>query len=284
MGLMIGSGNGNVQRIVFKNADGTIAGSMSVRKPGRKKTKRLQYNFKEISAMILQTKTSGSARQVVIRARGKIALLRQRVKGGEYDDQELQNAIIHAEKMERIARKKMRHLQEEERLKKGGPCQGEQEEFQEPDIDPEEVRQEAEQEVCGQRQEAVSRRQRYRMEKLMREMMEETQRELSELSDMDELSEALGGAAADAAAVDMDPEDLKQLKTKHRLEEQREMMEADMLYLKAYFQKLSQEKQESQGAGGSGSGVALEIGGVELPITEPEVPAMPEGGAIDTVV
>lgn len=39
-------------------------------------------------------------------------------------------------------------------------------------------------------------------------------------------------------------------------EEQREIMEADMLYLKAYFQKLAQEKQESvSGDSGSSGGV-----------------------------
>ena len=118
---VIKKGNKVTTKTILRRMDGTYVGTISVTKSVQKKPKRLNYNFKEISAMILQTKTSGSARQVAARARGKVALLRQRLKCGEYDDKELESAIIHAEKMERIARKRMRHLQEEEMAKRGGP-------------------------------------------------------------------------------------------------------------------------------------------------------------------
>lgn len=131
------------------------------------------------------------------------------------------------------------------------------------------------------------------MQRMMREM-EQAQRdfeqEMSELSDLDELSDALGGGVA----RDMDPEDLDELKKKHRLDEQREIMEADMAYLKVLFNKLAQEKQQgssgtsgSSGGGGSydgGSGVSLELGGMEMPVETAEAPVMPEGGSIDTTV
>ncbi|MDE5951179.1 MAG: hypothetical protein K2H12_06350, partial [Acetatifactor sp.] len=87
---VIKKGNKVTTRTILRQADGTYAGSISVTKSVPKKPKRLNYNFKEISAMILQTKTSGSARQVAARARGKVALLRQRLKCGEYDDKELE--------------------------------------------------------------------------------------------------------------------------------------------------------------------------------------------------
>lgn len=294
MGMMIGSGNSNVQRIVFKDANGMEVGSMTMRKSSKKKTKKLQYNYKEISARILQTQNSGSAREVLILAKGRLALLRQKAKGGEYDDRELQAAIEHAEKMERTARKKMRHLQEEERAAHGGffqeePLQEEdkpvmgQEETAPEDGDSECLQQEARQEISRRQQEMMREQQ-----KIMQELMENTQRELAELSDMEELSDALGGGTG---AADLDPRELKELKTKHRLEEQREIMEADMLYLKAYFQKLAQEKQESAAggysSGDSGSesgGVSLELGGMEMPVVQAEVPVMPEGGMIDTSV
>lgn len=294
MGMMIGSGNSNVQRIVFKDANGMEVGSMTMRKSSKKKTKKLQYNYKEISARILQTQNSGSAREVLILAKGRLALLRQKAKGGEYDDRELQAAIEHAEKMERTARKKMRHLQEEERAAHGGFCQEEplqeedepvmgQEETAPEDGDSECLQQEARQEISRRQQEMMREQQ-----KIMQELMENTQRELAELSDMEELSDALGGGTG---AADLDPRELKELKTKHRLEEQREIMEADMLYLKAYFQKLAQEKQESAAggysSGDSGSesgGVSLELGGMEMPVVQAEVPVMPEGGMIDTSV
>lgn len=295
MGMMIGSGNGNVQRIVFKDANGMEVGSMSIRKSSKKKTKKLQYNYKEISARILQTQNSGSAREVLILAKGRLALLRQKAKGGEYDDRELQAAIEHAEKMERTARKKMRHLQEEERAAHGGFCQeeplqeeeesvmGQEETEPEEGGDSERLQQEVRREIRRQQQEMMREQQ-----ELQQELMENTQRELAELSDIEELTDALGGRTA---AADLDPQELKQLKTKHRLEEQREIMEADMLYLKAYFQKLAQEKQESAAGGCSSgdsgsdsSGVSLELGGMVMPAAQAEAPVMPEGGVIDTSV
>ncbi len=314
MGIGIGSGQGGIMyggterkvikngnrvttRTILRGADGSYAGSISVTKSAPKKTKRLNYNFKEISAMILQTKTSGSARQVAGRARGKVALLKQRLKCGEYDDKELEAAIIHAEKMERIARKRMRHLQEEEMAKRGGPCFGELEEEGD-DIQPEEeAEQEEELELDRKQQDAMLQKRQQEiqqeMQRMMREM-EQAQRdfeqEMSELSDLDELSDALGGGVA----RDMDPEDLDELKKKHRLDEQREIMEADMAYLKVLFNKLAQEKQQgssgtsgSSGGGGSydgGSGVSLELGGMEMPVETAEAPVMPEGGSIDTTV
>lgn len=314
MGIGIGSGQGGIMygaterkvikngnrvttRTILRRADGSYAGSISVTKSAPKKTKRLNYNFKEISAMILQTKTSGSARQVAGRARGKVALLKQRLKCGEYDDKELEAAIIHAEKMERIARKRMRHLQEEEMAKRGGPCFGELEEECD-DIQPEEeAEQEEELELDRKQQDAMLQKRQQEiqqeMQRMMREM-EQAQRdfeqEMSELSDLDELSDALGGGVA----RDMDPEDLDALKKKHRLDEQREIMEADMAYLKVLFNKLAQEKQQgsssasgSSGGSGSydgGSGVSLELGGMEMPVETSEAPVMPEGGSIDTTV
>lgn len=314
MGIGIGSGQGGIMygaterkvikngnrvttRTILRRADGSYAGAISVTKSVPKKTKRLNYNFKEISAMILQTKTSGSARQVAGRARGKVALLKQRLKCGEYDDKELEAAIIHAEKMERIARKRMRHLQEEEMAKRGGPCFGELEEECD-DIQPEEeAEQEEELELDRKQQDAMLQKRQQEiqqeMQRMMREM-EQAQRdfeqEMSELSDLDELSDALGGGVA----RDMDPEDLDALKKKHRLDEQREIMEADMAYLKVLFNKLAQEKQQgsssasgSSGGSGSydgGSGVSLELGGMEMPVETSEAPVMPEGGSIDTTV
>lgn len=314
MGIGIGSGQGGIMygaterkiikngnrvttRTILRRADGSYAGSISVTKSAPKKTKRLNYNFKEISAMILQTKTSGSARQVAGRARGKVALLKQRLKCGEYDDKELEAAIIHAEKMERIARKRMRHLQEEEMAKRGGPCFGELEEECD-DIQPEEeAEQEEELELDRKQQDAMLQKRQQEIQQEMQQMMREMEQaqrefeqEMSELSDLDELSDALGGGVA----RDMDPEDLDALKKKHRLDEQREIMEADMAYLKVLFNKLAQEKQQgsssasgSSGGSGSydgGSGVSLELGGMEMPVETAEAPVMPEGGSIDTTV
>lgn len=293
---MIIRGNQSVRRIELKNADGTVAGTISISSPAKKKKLRLQYNFKEISARILRTKTSGSARQVVTNARQKVAQLRRMSKSENYDETELESAIRHAEAMARVARKRMKHLQEEERAgAQGGLCEAELEERNE----------ERAAERTGQtRNEKRAEHADREMERLMQEyqeLMQEAMEELEDIASMEEFSEELAQLAFDE---DMDPEDLELLKKKHRASELREIVEADMKYLKAMFDRLQREKQSvgssfgatgsigssdnsgGFGSSGAGSGVALQLGGVDVPVQAPapEAAAIVEGGAIDTTV
>lgn len=287
MSIMI-RGYQSVRRIELKNADGTVAGSISISSPVKKKKLRLQYNFKEISARILRTKTSGNARQVVTNARQKVAQLRRMSKSDNYDEGELESAIRHAEAMARVAKKRMKHLQEEERAGgRGGLCEARLEERSE----------EKAAEKAGQtRSERQAEQADREMERLMQEyqeLMQEAMEELEELGSMEEFSEELAQLAFDE---DMDPEDLEMMKKKHRASEMREIVEADMKYLKAMFDRLQREKQSAGssigGFGGgndSGSvsgGVSLELGGVDVPVQAPtpEAAALAEGGAIDTTV
>ncbi len=79
--------------------------------------KRLFYNFKSISTQIMRSKTSLSAKQVAGKARREVIRLRRQRGSGNYKDAELQSAIVHAQAMERVAKKKVRHLLEEELMK-----------------------------------------------------------------------------------------------------------------------------------------------------------------------
>lgn len=97
------------------------------------------------------------------------------------------------------------------------------------------------------------------------------------------------------SSEEMDPEDLELLKKKHRAKEMKEIMEADMKYLKAMFNKLERERQEgldsiksdfgaNGSSGGQSNGVSLELGGVVAaqgaqPLTQ--ITVMTEGGSID---
>jgi predicted Zn-dependent protease len=63
----------------------------------------------------LHAKTTVNAKKAASLARKQIAQLKRKQSTGEYDDEELKNAIEHAEKMERIAKKKEKHLKEEEK-------------------------------------------------------------------------------------------------------------------------------------------------------------------------
>ena len=98
--------------------------------------------------------------------------------------------------------------------------------------------------------------------------------------------------------VQMDPQDLEELKKKHRAEELRDIMKADMEYLKALLNKLAREK-ESAGSSSSGSsdnssdssgginisGVSLEIGGVEVPVeASVQAPVEFAGASVDVTV
>ena len=74
--------------------------------------KKFQYNFKKISSQIIRSKNSVSARKAVQAAKREIMRLKRLKGSGEYDDEELQLAIDHAKSMEKVAKKKVSHLEQ----------------------------------------------------------------------------------------------------------------------------------------------------------------------------
>ena len=74
--------------------------------------KRLPYNFKQLSKQIMQAKTSDSARPLVAKMRAKLSWLYKQLRNGDYGESEVNAAIIHAAAMERIAKRKVRHLED----------------------------------------------------------------------------------------------------------------------------------------------------------------------------
>lgn len=271
MGMMIGRNDSNVRRVIIKNADGTPAASISYSTPSQKKKKRLQYNFKAMSAQIMQAKTSGNASRVDSKARREIAMLQRNMKNGEYDEDEIKNAIAHAKSLERVARKRVKHLRQEEALKDNqNPYLSEMEdaveELSAEEMDAEEMLKLSEEEL----------------KRLMRELQEaveeaeaEADSEVSDLDSEDNLTEIV--------QEDMDTMDLEQLKKKHRSDELREIMEADMKYLKALFNKLAKEKQQAAHGGNysSSDSVSLQLSGMDVPVQTSEIPVVTEGGNMD---
>ena len=73
--------------------------------------KKLQYSYKKISSQIVRSKTSVSARKAASAARREVQRLKRLRNSGEYDEEELQISIDHAKSMERVAKKKVVHLQ-----------------------------------------------------------------------------------------------------------------------------------------------------------------------------
>ncbi|MCM1183208.1 MAG: hypothetical protein NC337_07525 [Roseburia sp.] len=288
MGIGIRS-NDMVKRVVtLRNIDGSVAGritSTSSKAKSVKKKKRLPYNFNKVSNQILMSKTANNARAVQSSARRMTAVLAQRLRSGEYDEEDLKNALVHAKRMERIAKKRVKHMQEEERARQGGTCFIQEE--QEDTDDMELLEEEQGAEMTDEE-----------LEELMQELEEMMQETLEELEATEGLRD-LADEMMTTVQKDMAPEDLDRLKKKHRADEMREIMEANMKYLKALFNKLEREKRanaagssdsgssagssSSQPSGSSG-GVSMEIMGTDVPVQTSEAPAAVEGGSVDIMV
>ncbi|MDE6619544.1 MAG: hypothetical protein K2K74_03460 [Lachnospiraceae bacterium] len=294
MSMMLGISSSNQKRLEIKDISGKVVGSITITKGKSSQTvtkKRLPYSFKEISTRLLSTKKSGNAQRVLLSAKQKAASLRLMYKGGVYDDDEVFAALIHAQAIARVAKKRVTHLEEEERAEKkvdkdGTLCEADLEEKTEEATTKQIQKEEKEQ--------AKAKLDMQRMQKLMEQyerMMQEAMKELEQLDNMSELSEEMGVSGQ----VSMDPEDLELMKKKHRADEMRAIMEADMKYLKFMFDKLEKEKQSnstssfnsvSSNNSVSGSeGVSLELGGVDIPVeAAPDAMTIVEGGAIDAAV
>lgn len=298
MGMMVGTQNSDVIRIEMRNRDGSYAGTMTISKPkkktsktntrsvsmsGKKKYKKLNYNFKRLSNQIMRTKTSINAKQLTTKTKFQIADLRMKLISGDYNYTEIHNALTHAEKIARVAKKRLKNLQEEENIEKTG---------RKGLTDPEEMKEQQEEkeeilDTTGMTEEE--------MKKLMEELQEEMERIEDELEEAMKETENLMEEFTSAANQEMDPNDLELLKKKHRAEELRDIMKADMEYLKALFDKLAKDKAEgSSGLGdssndssdssGNVSGVSLELGGVDIPIDTVDAPVEVAGANVDVTL
>lgn len=272
MGVM-GIGRSDTTKIRLTDGMGNRVGTISVSKPQVKKKKRIQYNFREISGRILQTRTAGSAGRVLVSARSKVAMLLRMVRNPDYDEKELEQAIIHAKKMERIAKKKMKHLQEEEKAARTGSCSDDLEAYEDARADAGEEVSEEEDGLRTEEMEALVQEYQASMQETMDSSMEELVNTV--LAELDELADDMGLSAQ----KDMSPEDLERLKKKHRADEMKEIAEADLKYLKALFDKLAKEQSEAA------SGVSLQLAGMEMPVeTTAEAPVTVEGANLDVSV
>ena len=284
MSMTIGRNNSNIRRIELKNIDGSSAGSISYTVPSQKKKKRLNYNFKAMSTQIMQAKTSGNARQAAAKARRQTAMLQMNIRNDDYDQEDLTRAINHAKSLERVAKKRMKHLSQEEAIKnKDNPYLSEVEDAVEDymanEMDVEEMLKLSEEELKQMMRE---------LEDAMKELEAQDYGQTSKLDNEERLS--------DVVSEEMDAMDLEQLKKKHRSDELREIMEADMRYLRALFNKLAREKQNAGSSSGSSSNsnssstpnvsdsVSLELSGVDVPVQAAEIPVAVEGGNMDVCV
>lgn len=280
MSMMIGGSNSANKVTRIKDLNGNTVATISVSSSKKGKKKRLQYSFKSISNQIMMAKTPNTAKMVATKARGKVAMLQRNIDNDDYDETELRHAITHAKKMLRIAKKKMRHLEEETEAKQKNGAQIQDKDSGVPDLPDEEEKEQEQKEL-----ELDQAMQEYQdimsefMTKAMNEMMNQIMNEMMEDTQLDELADAFMGDISQVE--DLEPEDLEKLKKKHRSDELREIMEADMKYLKAMINKLERERQELSTQNFSAPAVTLEISGVQMPVQTMEAPVTPEGEVID---
>ena len=237
--------------------------------------KKLKYQFKNISSKILRSKTSQAAKQAAGQARREVLRLKRQKQSGNYDEDEIEAAINHAKAMERVAKKKAKHLEEEEMANAaGGIWQGEKvcsdEEPREVKDTEAETDAEEEEKMAEEGYEDEAYEEEYDYPQLdefllqtgdlMAAMSDFTSETMQELSDsmrdimeemgMDELSDTML-----SVKKDIDPADLKMMKIKHRNKEMKEIVKADAEYLKAVFDRL--EKMKDNPVVPSGSSLSL---------------------------
>jgi len=239
--------------------------------------KKMKYQFKNLSSKIIQSKTSVSARKVASAAKREIIKLKKELNSDKYDKEEIEAAIAHAKAMERVAKKKARHLEEEEMVRTGGICAERLEEEEKRLQDPEQEEDLEEEDLAEDEEYA------YEDEEMNAFSEDSTNYEISDLTlqvvelyenvsdTMEQLEEAWGSIeemtsdmmeemnegmkdmleemgfgdlaeSAEAAKKDMDPADLKAMKIKHRNKEMKDIVKADADYLKTIFKHFEEIK------------------------------------------
>ena len=252
--------------------------------------KKLKYQFKNISSKILRSKTSQAAKQAAGQARREVLRLKRQKQNSDSDSEEIDAAIAHAQAMERVAKKKAKHLEEEEMVKAAGGiwqgdriCEEETKDVQ--DAEAENAQNEEEMSAEGSADEVSGDLSAYEYAAdsydisdyndlgmdafyaqagdFMSEMSDFTSEMMQEMSDsLRDLMEEMGLDVESDTVVsvnrEMDPADLKMMKIKHRNKEMKDIVKADAEYLKAVFDHL--EKMKDNMVIPTGGGMSLSAG------------------------
>jgi len=256
-----------------------------------KTKKRYTYNSREIATKIQRAKTSSGAGLALIAAKRKVLEVKRKISAGDGDAEELQLALTHARRMEMVARKKKHHLELEEMAQTTGERDERLKQQEEAVSDMKNAMIAAEEEKIMEQEDAIFEERDVQISEAVEEFKESGQ-EISDemLADLnamisefgedmlEELEEAMEMLESmEIIDPHMSKEDLEELKRKHRASEQKEMVKADMDYLKGMI-----KHQVKMGGAipGISSGAAAMPAGAGLTI--PSAPmSIAEGTAID---
>ncbi len=207
-------------------------------KSSNKKVKRLQYNPREISSQIMRASRLQSASQVLVRAKGKLASV-LRCKGtGQYNEEDIRIASLHASKMVKCARKKVENLREEDLMKRRSNKRKNQAEYE------------------NDKNAAVAKRNRKKSQKMTHVRSKVAREKLKQEQQMKEKQlEVQQTLQQSQEIIEQKQESERLIKRRrlHRNEENTEITEADMKYLGAKLKQAAKEVEQGQ------SGVLLEL-------------------------
>ena len=254
--------------------------------------KKLKYAYKDISSQIVRSKTSMSARKAAGQAKRELMRLQKEKASGKYDPEEIEAAIAHAKSMERVAKKKVKHLEQEEMARAAaGLCvdleereDSDREEFNVEDLKATDEEYDAySEDEISESTESMDESIEV-MEADMQDMLDEMSESIVEMSEslqdmLDEMGFGDMTESVKSMSGDMDPQDLKMMKIKHRCKEMKEIAKADSEYLKAVFEQLAKEKDAGAGAifgssgGNAGVTVTTDIAPIGAVVAGPETAA-----------
>lgn len=287
MNLSIGT-NYYIKRYEIKDQEGKTVGSFSVRQKLRNaKKKSPGYDYRELSNKIMKACTPYSAGQAAASARIKIASLAKKLYTGEYDDQEIKNAIIHAKRMERAAKKRLKNMQDEEMERQIQKKKERDEKTREKLA--EKSKKKKVKKDGRELSESEIRTLIRKIQESLRQLQSNTEkveepRELSPSKTPNNHSKKSGESSANKV-------EMERKRKKHRLEEIQDVMKADMEYLRNKLTKMERDRVSSspgvdfsESSASFDGGVSLELGGVSMSVPETSVPAPSEGGSVDVSV
>ena len=254
----------------------------------------LNYNFKEVSSKIQSAKTSVSASQAVLAAKRKVMELKRKMASAGGDTEEIELALTHAKRMEIAARRKKNHLEMEEMVVANQNGKENQDKLKKAaedmkltlidverdkvvdkqaklsKIQSEQLIEEAQK--LREKNEIMSDRMIEEMSALLNKFGEEESRMLEEMSDMLDTMEIID--------PHMSKEELKELKTKHRNAENKEILKADMDYLKGTYEHLSKLSETGGTSLGTGIDMSMPGIGISVSLVSPEM----SGGTFDVQI
>ena len=238
---------------------------------------KIKYAYKAKSAKIREAKSSAAVSELCARLSAEIKDLIEKLKSGEYDQTEILRALMHAERLEAAALKKLQDLRTEEAAERAMKSKKGQQQGGEGGTEGQSAVEKSAGEKSGEGElltkllpkdtdhllgevgkpvfereltltsflkaggakslDASLQKALEGIQKETEEMMREMGGGVSLSQDDRDLMRALSG--------EMTPEDLKEMKARHRCAEERILVYADAEYLKALFSEMAQQKNET---------------------------------------